>query len=501
MEKIELHIPKEIIFISKTLEDNGFEAYLVGGSVRDIIRKQKPKDWDIATDAHPDQITELFPESFYDNSYGTVEVINDTEKAGLKTVEITTYRTEDIYSDNRHPDDISFSNSIKEDLKRRDFTINAFALDLHKVSRDKSIIVSQETLVDYHGGLQDLRNNILRTVGDPNTRLQEDPLRILRGGRFTGELSLTMEKETKKAMESLSSRLNDIPVERIRDEFEKIIMSNNPELSLEVSRSIGVLEVFLPELLDTVDVEQNQAHEFDLWGHLVGALQASAEKGWPKHIRLAALFHDIGKVQTQEWSEKRNDWSFHNHEVVGSHVTKKILERLKFSTELISQVTNLVRWHMFYSDTDEITHSAVRRLIKNVGKDNVWDLMKLRRADRIGMGRPKEQPYRLRKYQSMIEEVIRDPVSTKSLVVDGNDVIHETDEEPGPRIGYILHGLLEKVLDDPARNNEEYLLKQASKLSSLPDDELKKIGESGKNKKKKKEAAAKKEIRDKYCVT
>jgi poly(A) polymerase/tRNA nucleotidyltransferase (CCA-adding enzyme) len=501
MEKIELDIPKEIIFIGKTLQNNGFDAYLVGGSVRDITQKKTPKDWDIATDARPEEITGLFPESFYDNSYGTVEVINDTEKTELKTVEITTYRTEDIYSDNRHPDEIAFSDSIKEDLKRRDFTINALALDLHQVSREKLVMVSQETLVDYHGGLKDLQNNILRTVGDAQTRLQEDPLRILRGVRFSGELSLTIERKTKKAMKSLSSRLNDIPVERIREEFEKIIMSSNPKLALEIGRAIGVLEVFLPELLNTVGVEQNQAHEFDLWGHLIGALQASSEKNWPKHIRLAALFHDIGKVQTREWSEKRGDWSFHNHEVVGSHVTEDILERLKFSNDLISQVTNLVRWHMFYSDTDEITHSAVRRLVKNVGKDNVWDLMKLRRADRIGMGRPKEQPYRLRKYQSMIEEVIRDPVSTKNLAIDGDDVIDETNEEPGPRIGYILHGLLEKVLDDPERNKRGYLLKKADQLSKLSDEDLKKVGESGKSTKKKKEAAAKKEIRDKYWVT
>jgi putative nucleotidyltransferase with HDIG domain len=500
MEKIELNIPKEILFISKTLADEGFEAFLVGGSVRDIIIGQQPKDWDIATNARPEQITDLFPDSYYDNAYGTVEVINDTEKDTLKTVEITTYRTEDTYSDNRHPDDITFSDSIREDVKRRDFTINALALDLTKVSREKLITVSRETLVDYHGGLADLQSKILRTVGNPQKRLQEDPLRILRGVRFVSELSLTVENNTKESMKALSNRLNDIPVERIRDEFEKMIMSSNPKLSLEIARDIDILSVFLPELKETAGIEQNQAHKFDLWGHLVGTLQAAADKGWPKHIRLAALFHDIAKVQTREWDESKDDWSFHNHEVVGSHVTEKIMNRLKFSNKLISQVTNLVRWHMFYSDTGEITHSAVRRLMRNVGKDNVWDLIKLRRADRLGMGRPKEQPYRLRKYQSMIEEVIRDPISTKNLAIDGNDVIRETDEEPGPRIGYILHGLLEEVLDDPESNNTTYLIKKAKELAKLPDAKLKKVGKRGKKKKQNKEEAARKKIRSKYWV-
>lgn len=500
MEKDGVTIPAEVTRVTSQLTEVGYEAYLVGGCVRDLLRGATPKDWDVATDATPDEMLDVFDHAHYDNDYGTVRVVNDTDKETLKTVEVTTYRTENSYSDNRRPDDIRFANNIHEDLKRRDFTINALALDMSKVSYERQIIVSQETLVDNHGGLVDLQQSVLQTVGKPKERFSEDALRIMRGIRFAAQLSLQIEEQTQKAMANLSDRLNDIAVERIREEFEKIILCDNPRLGLEIARKISALSVFLPELTETVGVEQNQAHEHDLWGHLVNTLQAAADKDWPKHIRFAGLFHDIGKVATKEWDEDRGDWSFHNHEVVGARMTEKIMDRLKFSNDLTQQVTNLVRWHMFYSDTDDITHSAVRRLIRNVGKDSVWDLMKLRRADRVGMGRPKEQPYRLRKYQSMIEEVIRDPVSVTNLAIDGNDVIRETDEEPGPRIGYILHALLEQVLDDPEKNTEEALIAKAKELSRLPDKKLKKRGKAGKNEKKRREQAAKEEIREKYHV-
>ncbi len=501
MKKNELKIPKEVTQITDQLLNAGFEAYLVGGCVRDLLRGVTPKDWDVATDATPEEMLEVFDHAHYKNKFGTVRVVNDNVSSEeLKTLEITTYRTESDYSDNRRPDEVRFSKDLKEDLKRRDFTINALAADMANVSRENILIVSPETLIDYHGGLVDLQKKRLRAVGTPKERFNEDTLRIMRGIRFAAELSLSIDQKTKSAMKECVDRLNDISVERIRDEFEKIIMCDSPKLGLEIARELEVLSIFIPELADTVGVEQNQAHSYDLWEHLTRALQTTADKDWPKHLRLAALFHDIAKVHTKEWSDKRNDWSFHNHEVVGSRVTKKILTRLKFPKDLVTQVTNLVRWHMFFSDTDEITLSAVRRLIKNVGKENIWDLMKLRRADRIGMGRPKEEPYRLRKYQSMIEEVIRDPVSVQNLAIDGNDVIRETEETPGPRIGYILHTLLDKVLDDPELNTSETLIKKAKKLSELSDKELKKLGSQGKKEKERREKEAIKQIREKYWV-
>lgn len=500
MTKSDISVPAEVTQITNRLHSAGYEVYVVGGCVRDILRGATPKDWDITTNATPEEILDVFDHAHYDNNYGTVRIVNDTEKPHLKTVEITTYRTETGYTDNRHPDQIEFAESISEDLRRRDFTINALALNMEHVSRDNTVVVTPETLVDEHGGLVDLQKRRLRAVGDPKERFREDALRIMRGIRFAAQLSLEIDSDTHEAMRAEVKRLNDVAAERIRDEFEKIIMCDNPKIGLDVANKVGALEIFIPELTDTVEVEQNQAHSYNLWEHLTRALQTAADKGWPLHIRLAALFHDIAKVHTKEWSEERQDWSFHNHEVVGEQVTKDILERLKFPNKLVSQVTNLVRWHMFFSDTDEITHSAVRRLIRNVGKDNIWDLMKLRRADRLGMGRPKEEPYRLRKYQSMIEEVIRDPVSVETLAIDGNDVIRETEEEPGPRIGWILHALLDNVLDNPQINEKDTLIGLAHKLSKLPDGELEERGEKGRKEKKRRDRKAVKDIRERYHV-
>jgi len=500
MTKSDIQIPSEVTRVTNQLYAAGYEAYIVGGCVRDIIRGATPKDWDITTNALPEEMLNVFKHSHYDNDFGTVRVINDTDDERLRVIEITTYRTEDSYTDNRHPDEIQFSNSLSDDLKRRDFTINALALDLQNVSRDNTVIVTPETLIDEHGGLVDLQKRRLRAVGVPQERFREDALRIIRAIRFAAELELDIEKVTLLAMQQEVSRLNDIAAERIRDEFLRIVSCETPKLGLEIAQKIGALEIFIPELSNTIGIGQNQAHSYDLWEHLTRACQTAADKDWPPHIRLAALFHDIAKVHTKEWSEERNDWSFHNHEVVGARVTENILKRLKFPKDLVSQVTNLVRWHMFFSDTDEITHSAVRRLIQNVGKENIWDLMKVRRADRLGMGRPKEEPYRLRKYQSMVEEVMRDPVSVENLAIDGNDVIRETDERPGKRIGWILHALLEDVLDDPNMNEKDILIEKAQKLSSYSDRDLEEKGTKGQKEKERREQAAIKDIRYKYHV-
>ena len=500
MPKSDISIPTEVTRVTNQLYEAGYEAYIVGGCVRDILCGTEPKDWDVATNARPKEMLDVFEHAHNDNDFGTVRIINDTDDEKLKVIEATTYRTESGYTDNRHPDEVCFSDSLSADLARRDFTINALALNLKNVSRDNIIIVSPETLVDEHGGLVDLQKRRLRAVGDPKERFSEDALRIIRGIRFVAELSLEIEEETEAALKSEVARLNDVAVERIRDEFEKIITSDSPKIGLEIAHEVGALGIFLPELSDTIGVGQNQAHSYDLFEHLAQALQTTADKGWPLHIRLAALFHDIAKPETKEWSKERQDWSFHNHEVVGERVTRRVMERLKFPKALVSQVTNLVRWHMFFSDTDEITHSAVRRLVQNVGPDHVWDLMKLRRADRLGMGRPKEEPYRLRKYQSMIEEVIRDPVSVGQLAVDGDDVIRETNETPGPRIGWILHALLEEVLDNPNINEKDRLLERVQELHKLSDSDLEAIGTKGQEKKRVREERAVKDIRDKYYV-
>lgn len=455
-----------------------------------MLRNAKPKDWDVTTNAKPEQIEGLFDHTFYENTYGTVSVVNeDTDDETLKVIEVTPYRLESEYTDNRRPDTVEFSDSLEDDLQRRDFTINAIAYDPQK-----------DTFVDPYQGQKDIKDKTLRTVGDPKDRFNEDALRIMRAVRIHAELGFSIEETTKKGIMDFKGALKDIARERIRDEFTRIIASPNPAEALAVSRETGILDIIIPELTESYGVDQNQAHSFDVWTHLIKSVQHAADKEYSLTVRFAALFHDIGKPATKRWDNKKSDCSFHGHEVVGAKITRKILQRLCFSKEFISRVTTMVRWHMFFSDPEQITLSAVRRLISNIGKENIQEIVNLRICDRIGTGRPKERPYRLRKYQSMIEEAMRDPVSVKSLAVDGNVLLSDLNMAPGPKIGYILHALLEEVLDDPTRNTKEHLLERAKDLLELTEEDLKKLGEKGKEKVEEEDEKALEEIRKKYWV-
>ena len=261
------------------------------------------------------------------------------------------------------------------------------------------------------------------------------------------------------------------------------------------------MSLIIPELVEAKGVEQNQAHAYDVWEHLLRTLQHSADKEWPLEIRLASLFHDISKPETRRVSHETKQFTFYGHEVVGSRVTKKILERLKFPSKTIEKVVTLVRWHMFFSDTETITLSAVRRMVANVGKDNIWDLMNVRICDRIGTGRPKENPYRLRKYKSMVEEALRDPISVAMLKIDGKRIMEVTHETPGPKIGYVLNALLEEVLENPKLNEAEYLEDKAMKLVKMPEKDLKNLAEKAKEKNMELEEGNIEEIRKKYHVS
>lgn len=484
-------IPVEIGDVTRKLEEGGFEAFLVGGCVRDTISGREPKDWDITTNATPDQIVSIFPDSFYENNFGTVGIKSEgVENEKLKIVEITPYRLEGEYSDNRHPDTVIFSQKLEDDLKRRDFTINAMAYS-----------VSKEEIIDLYDGKKDLKDKTIRTVGDPTARFTEDGLRILRAIRFSAELGFEIEQRTEKAILENSHLLINISKERIRDEFSKIIMSENPMPGLMTMRKLGVLKYVVPELEETVGVEQGGTHSYDVWEHLLRSLQHSADKEYPLEIRLAALFHDISKPQSRRGGGKNKKWTFFGHEVIGARVTKKILENLKFPNAVIEKVVKLVRWHMFFSDTEQITLSAVRRMIVNVGGDSqIWDLMNLRICDRIGTGRPKEDPYRLRKYHSMIEEALRDPVSVQMLKINGKRIMEITKISPGPKIGNTLHALLEEVIEDPKKNTEEYLENRAMELVNLPDAELKKLGEKGKEIREEADLEEVKKIRSSHRV-
>lgn len=485
------NIPPQIIHIISTIEKAGFEAWVVGGCVRDLFLGRKPKDWDITTNATPEMLQSLFENTFYTNTFGTVGIVLDGEEdESLKIVEATPYRTEGPYSDARRPDAVIFSTHIEDDLKRRDFTVNAFAYN-----------PTNGKLLDLFDGAGDVANGVIRAVGNPRKRFMEDALRILRAVRIAAELNFTIEEGTERAMQDAAPQLAKISQERIRDEFVRIINSTQPKNALELAQRLGILSFIVPELERGIGVEQNQAHSYDVYEHNLRALQHAADKSWSFQVRISALLHDIGKPAARRRSEEKNDWTFHGHEVVGAKMTKKILERLKFSRETIDTTQNLVRWHMFFSDPDKVTLSAVRRIISNVGKEHVENLINLRICDRIGTGRPKEQPFRLRKYQAMIAQALKDPISVTMLALDGKQLMDVTREKPGPRLGWMLHALLEEVLDDSAKNTKEYLAERAQELSRLDDRELLAIGKEGKERKEKEEGEGIKEINKKYFVT
>src|SRR3989344_8960128 len=488
-EKIK-KIPPLVKNIADTLIKAGFEAYFVGGCVRSLALHMKPKDWDITTNAKPEEIQKLFPHSVYENKYGTVGVINDTDDETLKVVEVTPYRLESSYSDKRRPDEVRFTSNNEEDLKRRDFTINALALALPAGQAGLPGKNGEEyELIDFFGGQDDLKKKTIRAVGDPDSRFNEDALRMLRAVRLAAELGFKIEWKTKNAIKKHAAHLKEIAQERIHDEFVKIIMSEKAKEGIELTRETGILKYIMPELEEGIGIEQNKAHNFTVWEHNLKSLEHAASKKWSLETRLAALLHDIAKPATRKWGEEKGDWTFYSHDVVGAKMTAKILARLKFSKKQIDLIAKLVRYHLFFSDTEKITLSAVRRLVRNVGPENIWELMNVRFCDRIGMGRPKESPYRLRKYEAMIEEAMRAPLSVTALKIDGTKLMELLKIQPGPKIGQILNSLFEEVLDEPGKNTAEYLEKRALELNALGDKELENFAKQAKDKKNEEEQA------------
>lgn len=483
-------IPTEVAHVTETLHKAGFEAYLVGGCVRDLLLGKEPKDWDVTTNAHPERIQVLFEETYYNNDFGTVGVVSpETGDERVKVVEVTPYRTEHGYSDSRRPDRVEFSERLEDDLSRRDFTVNALAYD-----------VLNDNLVDLYSGQKDLEERRLVAVGEADVRFAEDALRMLRAIRLSAELGFTISQETYDAIARNRENLANISKERIRDEFTRMVMSPAPAEALFHLKQLGLLPFVLPDLERSIDVPQNRSHIYTVFEHLLRSLQHAADKEYSLEIRLAALFHDISKPETKRFSKEINDSTFFGHEVVGSRVTKKALQELKYPKDVVEKVALLVRWHMFFSDPDQISLSAVRRMIANVGEENIWDLINLRICDRIGSGKPKEEPVRLRKYKAMIDEALRDPVSVGMLKLDGNDLIEGFHMKPGPRIGWILHALLEEVLDDPTKNTKELLSERVRELATLEDGGLRILGEQGKERREREDEEIITDIRKQHRV-
>jgi tRNA nucleotidyltransferase (CCA-adding enzyme) len=473
-------IPLTVRQVGETLETAGYEAYLVGGCVRDLLIGREPKDWDYTTNAHPEQIQALFPDHYYNNDFGTVGVKNETEPdTRLQVIEVTPYRTESGYSDSRRPDQVTFGVSLDEDLARRDFTVNAIAYQ-----------ITTNTIVDRFDGIVDLKAKRLKTVGDPNERFGEDALRMMRAVRLAAELDFVIDPATMTAIATNSERLGHISIERIANEFIRLIDSKAPMQGILFLEKTNLLPHIIPELLQAMGCEQGGIHSYDVYEHLLRTLQAAADKDFSTEMRLAALLHDIGKPATRRTGGKNKLYTFFGHEVVGARMAKTILERLRLSRELIDQVVLLVRWHMFFADPDLITLAAVRRTIVRVGENNIENLLNLRVCDRVGTGRPKEQPFRFRKYKAMVDQARRDPISVKMLAINGDEIMALTGEKPGKRLGYLLHTLLEEVLIEPGKNSREYLETRVFELVQLSDTELAKLAEAGKEKLAEEEEAA-----------
>ncbi len=506
-----MEVPKEVKFVIDELkkQGQGFEAYVVGGCVRDLVANIIPEDWDVATNAKPEEIKKIFPKSFYENKFFTVTVHTGSQNPKLKEIEITTFRSEAKYTDKRHPDIIKFAKTIEEDLSRRDFTVNAIAMGLKSEIRNPKQIPNSKfqipnskfILIDPFGGQEDLKNKIIRAVGNPEERFNEDALRMLRAVRFTVTLgeNWKIEEKTAKAIKKNSSLLKEISKERIRDELLKIITSEGPAEGIEMLREMELLKYIIPELEEGCGVSQNKHHLYPCWEHYLRALEYAAKKNFNKYVRFAALFHDIGKPRVKKGEGP--DATFYNHEVAGAKITAQILERLKFPKKDRDKIVKLVRYHLFYYNPEEVGESSVRRLVRQTGPENMEELLQVRMADRIGSGVPKAEPYKLRHLKYLIEKVSRDPISAKMLKVGGNEVMKILNIQPGPKVGQILDVLLSYVLEEPEKNEKEFLEKELKKLGKLSEKELISFAQKAKEEREKIEEKRDEMTKNKYWVT
>ena len=454
-----MQIPQEIKSVLAKLQKAGYEGYIVGGCVRDLMMDKEPKDWDITTNARPEELQKLFSEHVYENEFGTVGIKTGSNNPSIAIVEVTPYRIEGKYADKRHPDEIKFAKKLEDDLSRRDFTVNAMAMGL------------DGDIIDMFGGQKDLKAKLIKTVGKPEERFSEDALRLLREVRVATALSFVIEAETLKAIKENSERLKDISIERIRDELIKIIESGNAYNGIILLEETGLLQYILPELREGIGVGQNLHHIYTVWEHNTRTLQYTSEKKYSLAVRLASLFHDIGKPRSKRGEGLHS--TFYGHEVIGEKIVAEIMERLKFPNLISERIIKMVRFHMFYYNVGEVTESSVRRLIANIGLDNVEDLIKVREADRVSSGRPKAVPYKLRHLKYIIDKVSHDPISAKMIEVNGEDVMKELNVKPGPKVGLILNSLLAEVLDDPTKNKKDYLKKRIHELDKKSPEELK----------------------------
>jgi len=451
------------------LEKAGYEAYIVGGAVRDLLLHLPSYDWDITTDATPEQILPLFAEAFYDNAYGTVKIagkhlqtqfgLSEAECPAEMIFDITTYRSESGYSDKRRPDQVTWGTSITEDLTRRDFTINAMALRVNTELRITNYAEYECEMVDPYDGQADLAAQVIRAVGNPVERFEEDALRIMRAIRLAAQLGFAIEQETLAALKAKVPNLAAISWERIGAETMKLLSTEHAADGIQLMANTGILELVMPELLATRGIAQAGHHIYDVYTHSLEALRACPSPD--PVVRLATLLHDIDKPTVAK-AEGPRGVTFHNHEVVGARTAKRIAERLRLSKEDQNRIFTLVRWHMFQYDP-KMTDAAIRRFIRRVGKEQIHDMMALRVGDRVGGG-SKATSWRLTEFQRRIGEQFYEPLSLKDLAVDGADVMRILSIQPGRKVGEILNTLFEEIIEDSSKNTKEYLEKRILEL-------------------------------------
>ncbi len=444
---MKITLPYKVEQIIRTIQGAGFDAYAVGGCIRDSILGRTPSDWDITTSARPEEVKKLFPRTVDTGiRHGTVTVM--IQKEGF---EVTTYRIDGEYEDSRHPKEVTFTANLTEDLKRRDFTVNAMAYN------------DKEGLIDVFGGMKDIEEKIIRCVGEAAERFSEDALRVMRAVRFSAQLGYTIDEKTKDAIKELAPTLKNISAERIQTELIKIAVSPNPDY-LRIAYETGVTKAIFPEFDRMMETEQNNPHHCYCVGeHTLTAMKRIKAD---KVLRLAMLFHDIGKPDTLTEDEE-GIFHFYGHPEAGAVMTKDILKRLKFDNDTTDQVSRLVKFHDY---PIPLTPKGMRRAVFKIGEDLMPCLFLVKQADMLAQSgyMREEKQEELEKLQSIYRQVLEEKpcVSLKMLAVTGNDLI-ALGMEPGKEIGEILNRLLQIVIDEPAYNEKEYLLKQAEEMRSL----------------------------------
>ncbi|PIV11163.1 hypothetical protein COY13_03960 [Candidatus Roizmanbacteria bacterium CG_4_10_14_0_2_um_filter_36_35] len=438
-------LPKPVIKFLEKFRKNHFQIYIVGGAVRNLLLNKGVTNWDFTTDATPEQILKLFKDAFYNNSYGTVSI-----PVGDLIFEVTPFRKEGEYKDFRHPEKITWAKTVEEDLSRRDFTINAMAYDGKKI-------------VDPYKGQEDLKNKLIKAVGDPDKRFNEDSLRLIRAIRFASQLGFFIDEKTRVSIEKNSELITKISWERIRDEFLKILGSDHPSEGLLFLKNTGLLTFILPEVDICFTIPQKSPkrhHVYDVGTHLVMSLKHCPSKD--AVTRFATLIHDTGKAQTFRRDDKTGLITFYNHEVVGKKLAEQIADRFKLSNKEKDKLVKLVEFHQF--TVSEIqTDKAVRRFIRNVGKEYLNDIVDLRFGDRIGSG-ARPTSWRFDLFRKRLEKVQKQPFQIKDLKINGNDVMKVLKIKPGPKVGEVLKKIFDKVVEKKLKNEREILLKEIKHL-------------------------------------